>query len=84
MAASARPPYPCRQFLKFLNGAAFDTAVAPLIDGSEWARCFALQTLCGISDTYTRGLTHNLYFYQCAGRLDDRQQQHPVDWSHCQ
>jgi hypothetical protein len=46
------------------SGAELDAAVVPLIDGSEWARCFALQTLCGIGDSYTRGNNHNVYFYQ--------------------
>jgi hypothetical protein len=60
------------------SGAALDTAIGPLIDGSEWARCFAVQTLCGISDTYTRGNTHNFYFYERAS--DGRMLALPWDW----
>jgi hypothetical protein len=60
------------------SGAALDSAIAPLIDGNEWARCFAVQTLCGISDSYTRGLTHNFYFYQRPS--DGRMLALPWDW----
>ncbi len=60
------------------TGAALDAAVAPLIDGSEWARCFALQTLCGIGDAYTRGNNHNLYLYQRPA--DGRLLALPWDW----
>jgi len=60
------------------NGAELDAAIAPLIDGSQWARTFALQTLCGIGDTYTRGNNHNFYFYQRPS--DGRVLALPWDW----
>jgi hypothetical protein len=60
------------------SGAALDAATAPLIAGNEWARCFALQTLCGIGDAYTRGNNHNIYFYQRP--KDGRILALPWDW----
>ena len=60
------------------TGAALDAAIAPIIDASQWARCFALQTLCGIGDAYTRGNNHNIYLYQRPA--DGRILALPWDW----
>lgn len=60
------------------SGPALDAAVAPLIDANEWARTFALQTLMGIGDSYTRGNNHNIFLYQRPS--DGRLLVLPWDW----
>lgn len=46
------------------SGEAFDAEIDPLIDNDEWMRCLALETLCGISDIFSRDNGHNINFYQ--------------------
>ncbi len=47
-----------------LTGAAQLAAAQEVIDIDEWARVFALQSLVGAADVYTRGgLHHNIDFY---------------------
>ncbi|HWN97009.1 MAG TPA: lamin tail domain-containing protein, partial [Methylomirabilota bacterium] len=45
------------------NGPAFETQTRELLDMDEWLRAYAVLTLCGVSDTYSFGLQHNLMFY---------------------
>ncbi|MFT7643359.1 MAG: hypothetical protein ACI9G1_005124, partial [Pirellulaceae bacterium] len=48
-----------------LAGTPFDEKINELIDVDQWARTFALQSLTGSADTYTRGgLHHNIVFYE--------------------
>ncbi|HXJ57724.1 MAG TPA: lamin tail domain-containing protein [Verrucomicrobiae bacterium] len=44
-------------------GPTLDTEVPQVMDIDEWARTFALETLCGVNDTYTFGNDHNLFMY---------------------
>ncbi len=46
------------------SGAAFDAEIDPLIDNDEWMRCMAFESLCGISDIFSRDNGHNANFYQ--------------------
>ena len=46
------------------TGAAFDAEIDPLIDNDEWMRAMAFESLCGISDTFSRDNGHNAIFYQ--------------------
>lgn len=50
-----------RAFAK--SGAAFDAEMDPLIDNDEWMRAMALESLCGISDIFSRDNGHNANFY---------------------
>ena len=53
--------------------------VAKLIDVDQWARVFALQSLTGAADAYTRGsLHHNIQFYTRPS--DNRVLALPWDW----
>ena len=62
-----------------LSGAALDAAVWDVIDVDEWARVFALQSLTGAADVYTRGsLHHNINFY--VRPSDNRVLALPWDW----
>lgn len=61
------------------TGAAFVESIRPLIDLDVWARVFALQSLTGAADTYTRGgLHHNIEFY--VRPEDQRVLAMPWDW----
>ena len=51
-----------------LNGATLDAATREVIDVDQWLRCFAMQSLVGNDDTYTRFYNHNMRMYQ---RPDD-------------
>ena len=51
-----------------LNGATLDAATREVIDADQWLRCFAMQSLVGNDDTYTRFYNHNMRMYQ---RPDD-------------
>lgn len=51
-----------RAFAK--SGAAFDAEIDPLIDNDEWMRTMAFESLCGISDVFSRDNGHNANFYQ--------------------
>ncbi len=51
-----------RAFAK--SGTAFDEEIDPLIDNDEWMRCMALESLCGITDIFSRENGHNINFYQ--------------------
>ncbi|HWB07289.1 MAG TPA: LamG-like jellyroll fold domain-containing protein [Verrucomicrobiales bacterium] len=51
-----------RAFAK--SGAAFDAEIDPLIDNDEWMRAMALESLCGITDIFSRDNGHNVNFYQ--------------------
>jgi len=46
------------------SGAAFDAEIDPLIDNDEWMRCMAFESLCGITDIFSRDNGHNANFYQ--------------------
>ena len=46
-----------------LSGAALETQTRQLMDIDEWLRAYALITLCGVNDTYTFWLQHNMMFY---------------------
>jgi hypothetical protein len=62
-----------------LNGPALLDAAEPLIDIDQWARVFALQSLTGAADVYTRGgLHHNINFY--VRPRDQRIVALPWDW----
>ena len=51
-----------RAFAK--SGTAFDAEIDPLIDNDEWMRAMAFESLCGISDIFSRENGHNANFYQ--------------------
>ena len=51
-----------RAFAK--SGPAFDAEIDPLIDNDEWMRAMAFESLCGISDIFSRENGHNVNFYQ--------------------
>ena len=54
-------------------------ATADVIDVDQWARTFALQSLTGAADVYTRGgLHHNILFY--VRPSDDKLLAFPWDW----
>ena len=62
-----------------LSGDALDEAVWDVIDVDQWARVFALQSLTGAVDVYTRGgLHHNINFY--VRPSDNRVLALPWDW----
>ena len=62
-----------------LSGTALDAAVWDVIDVDEWARVFALQSLTGAADVYSRGdLHHNMEFY--VRPSDGRVLAFPWDW----
>lgn len=62
-----------------LTGAAQVEAAAKVIDIDEWARVFALQSLVGAVDVYTRGgLHHNIDFF--VRPEDDKVLALPWDW----
>ena len=66
------------QALDRLRSNNFDEA-AELIDVDQWARVFALQSLTGAADAYTRGgLHHNIQFYTRPS--DNRVLALPWDW----
>ena len=66
------------QALDKLRSSNFDE-VAELIDVDQWARVFALQSLTGAADAYTRGsLHHNIQFYTRPS--DNRVLALPWDW----
>ncbi len=46
-----------------LSGAALETQTRQLMDLDEWLRAYAVITLCGVNDTYTFWLNHNMMFY---------------------
>ena len=46
-----------------LSGTALETQMRQLMDMDEWLRAYALITLCGVNDTYTFWLQHNMMFY---------------------
>lgn len=46
-----------------LSGTALETQTRRLMDMDEWLRAYALITLCGVNDTYTFWLQHNMMFY---------------------
>ncbi|MCA9197151.1 MAG: lamin tail domain-containing protein [Planctomycetales bacterium] len=55
------------------------TEIAKIIDIDQWARTFALQSLTGAADVYTRGgLHHNIQFY--VRPSDNRVLAFPWDW----
>lgn len=61
------------------TGGALVESVRPMIDLDVWARVFALQSLTGAADTYTRGgLHHNIEFY--VRPEDQRVLAMPWDW----
>ena len=45
------------------SGTALETQTLQLMDLDEWLRAYALLTLCGVNDTYTFWLQHNMMFY---------------------
>ncbi|HMJ88490.1 MAG TPA: lamin tail domain-containing protein, partial [Candidatus Acidoferrum sp.] len=45
------------------TGPALETQTRELMDMDEWLRAYAVVTLCGVSDTYSFGLQHNVMFY---------------------
>lgn len=46
-----------------LSGSALGTQTRQLLDMPEWLRAYAVITLCGVNDTYTFWLNHNLMIY---------------------
>jgi hypothetical protein len=68
----------CKTFS--LNGQALEDAVPGAIDVDGWCRQFAALSLCGISDTYSRGNPHNLNFY--VRPSDGVVESIPWDWDH--
>ncbi|MCA9218198.1 MAG: lamin tail domain-containing protein, partial [Planctomycetales bacterium] len=61
------------------RGQDFVTNAAEVIDLDQWARVFALQSLTGAADVYTRGsLHHNIEFY--VRPSDNRILALPWDW----
>lgn len=47
-----------------LTGAALDSRTRQIMDVDQWLRCFAMQSLVGNDDTYTRLYNHNFRMYQ--------------------
>jgi hypothetical protein len=58
-----------RQFMQFAkalslpSGSLLDARTRQVMDVDEWARAYALISLCGVADTYTFGYEHNLLMY---------------------
>jgi hypothetical protein len=57
-----------RQLMAFakswsLSGDALGSQTRLTMDLEQWMRVFALESLCGVADTYGFGLTHNLLLY---------------------
>jgi hypothetical protein len=50
-----------------LNGGAMDTRTRQVMDVDQVLRCFAMESLVGNDDFYTRLYNHNLRFYQRPG-----------------
>ncbi|MCX8157923.1 MAG: lamin tail domain-containing protein [Verrucomicrobiae bacterium] len=46
-----------------LSGTALENQTRQLMDLPEWLRAYALITLCGVNDTYTFWLNHNVMIY---------------------
>ncbi len=46
-----------------LSGTALETQTRQLMDLDEWLRAYAVITLCGVNDTYTFWLQHNVMFF---------------------
>ncbi len=46
-----------------LSGTALETQTRQLMDMDEWLRAYAVLTLCGVNDTYSFWLQHNMMFY---------------------
>lgn len=46
------------------TGAGAPAATEAIMDLDQWMRAFAVYSLCGINDAYTRGNNHNLIVYQ--------------------
>jgi hypothetical protein len=44
-------------------GPQLEGQVRQVMDIDEWARTFALESLCGVGDSYTYGNDHNLFIY---------------------
>ena len=44
-------------------GLLLDEQTRQVMDMDEWTRTFALETLCGVGDSYTFGNPHNLFMY---------------------
>ncbi|HEX2751474.1 MAG TPA: LamG-like jellyroll fold domain-containing protein, partial [Verrucomicrobiales bacterium] len=65
-----------RAFAK--SGVAFDAEIDPLIDNDEWMRTMALESLCGISDIFSRDNGHNVDYYQRP--KDGKMLMLPWDW----
>ena len=51
-----------------LNGATMDAQLRDVLDVDQWLRCFAMESLVGNDDFYTRLYNHNFRMYQ---RPDD-------------
>lgn len=47
-----------------LSGPALDSRTRQIMDVDQWLRCFAMQSLVGNDDTYTRLYNHNFRMYQ--------------------
>ena len=61
-----------------LSGSALEANIPDFMDVDEWMRVFAMQSLTGIGDTYSRGNNHNLRLY--ARPSDGRVLAFPWDW----
>ncbi len=46
-----------------LSGTALETQTKQLMDLDEWLRAYAVLTLCGVDDTYSFWLEHNMMMY---------------------
>jgi hypothetical protein len=46
-----------------LSGSALETQTRQLMDMDQWLRAYGVITLCGVNDTYTFWLPHNLMLY---------------------
>ena len=66
----------CRTFS--LNGQELEEAVRGAIDIDQWARKFAVMSLCGIGDAYSQGNPHNFNMYVRPG--DGLIEAIPWDW----
>ena len=49
------------------NGAALDAQLHEVLDVDQWLRCFAMESLVGNDDFYTRFYNHNFRMYQRPG-----------------
>src|SRR5262249_3678058 len=45
------------------SGPLLDAQSRQVMDLDEWTRTFALESLCGVGDSYTYGNNHNLFMY---------------------